>query len=133
MQDVLKHETMITRDVIERYARLHQVDPFEFSLDLSLFATSSSAITTIFLILWSICSVFTDEHPDCCFLIDEAHNLVSRAKEMYASSLLEESFLLAESDVKNSPARTILKERSRMFRQSLKRSKNPCRNSIKRL
>lgn len=58
MQDVLKHETMITRDVIERYARLHQVDPFEFSLDLSLFATSSSAITTIFLILWSICSAF---------------------------------------------------------------------------
>lgn len=24
MQDVLKHETMITRDVIERYARLHR-------------------------------------------------------------------------------------------------------------
>lgn len=101
MQDVLKHETMITRDVIERYARLHQVDPFEFSLDLSLFCDVIICdYNYLFDPLVYLQRFFTDEHPDCCFLIDEAHNLVSRAKEMYASSLLEESFLLAESDVK---------------------------------
>ena len=101
MQDVLKHETMITRDVIEHYARLHQVDPFEFSLDLSLFCDVIICdYNYLFDPLVYLQRFFTDEHPDCCLLIDEAHNLVSRAKEMYASSLLEESFLLAESDVK---------------------------------
>ena len=101
MHDVLKHETMITRDVIERYARLHQVDPFEFSLDLSLFCDVIICdYNYLFDPLVCLQRFFTDEHPDCCFLIDEAHNLVSRAKEMYSSSLLEESFLLAESDVK---------------------------------
>ncbi len=101
MQDVLKHETMITRDVIERYARLHQVDPFEFSLDLSLFCDVIICdYNYLFDPLVYLQRFFTDGQPDCCFLIDEAHNLVSRSKEMYTSSLSEESFLLAESDVR---------------------------------
>ena len=86
MQDVLKHETMITRDVIERYARLHQVDPFEFSLDLSLFCDVIICdYNYLFDPLVYLQRFFTDEHPDCCFLIDEAHNLVDRGREMYSA------------------------------------------------
>src|SRR5256885_2138421 len=33
--DILTNETMITRPVIEHYARKHTICPFEFSLDVS--------------------------------------------------------------------------------------------------
>lgn len=36
--DLLTHETSFTREVIEQYARKHKVCPFEFCLDMSLFA-----------------------------------------------------------------------------------------------
>ncbi|WP_235803095.1 DEAD/DEAH box helicase, partial [Ligilactobacillus acidipiscis] len=36
MKDILTNETLLTREVIEKYAAKHTVDPFEFSLDVSL-------------------------------------------------------------------------------------------------
>ena len=53
MQDVLKHET--TSNAMPDCIRSIRLS---FRLTSVFFATSSSAITTIFLILWSICSAF---------------------------------------------------------------------------
>ena len=36
IMDILINENMLTRDVVEKYARKHQVCPFEYSLDISL-------------------------------------------------------------------------------------------------
>jgi DEAD/DEAH box helicase./DEAD_2. len=37
LADLLTNEDAITREVVEKYAKKHTVDPFEFSLDASLF------------------------------------------------------------------------------------------------
>ena len=37
IQDALDHENQFTKEVIQKYAKKHTLDPFEFSLDLSLF------------------------------------------------------------------------------------------------
>ncbi|GAY73516.1 DinG family ATP-dependent helicase CPE1197 [Lentilactobacillus kosonis] len=37
--DIINNEDQITKAIIQNYAKKHQVDPFEFSLDVSLFAT----------------------------------------------------------------------------------------------
>ena len=37
LHDLLEYEDQLTRSVIESYARKHTLDPFEFSLDASLF------------------------------------------------------------------------------------------------
>ncbi|WP_282801523.1 helicase C-terminal domain-containing protein [Secundilactobacillus kimchicus] len=89
LKDVLENETQLTRAVIETYARRHQVDPFEFSLDLSLFC---DVIICDYNYLFDpqvyLQRFFAIDHDDDnFFLVDEAHNLVSRARSMYSAEL----------------------------------------------
>ncbi|MHA1691231.1 MAG: ATP-dependent DNA helicase [Candidatus Heimdallarchaeaceae archaeon] len=88
-------EDSFTRETIEKCARKHQVCPFEFSLDLAL---------------WSDCIIcdynyvfdprvylrrfFMDEKGDFTFLIDEAHNLVNRSREMFSADLIKKPILI---------------------------------------
>lgn len=93
--DVLTHETIISRDVICEYAKKHMVCPFEMSLDISTwcdviigdynYAFDPSASLKRFF--------STDKENDYVLLIDEAHNLVDRAREMFSAALIKEDFL----------------------------------------
>ncbi len=91
------------RAAIEEYAERYQVCPFEMGLDMSLFAD---------VIIGDYNYVF-DPHAylrrffgegevrrDYLFLIDEAHNLVDRGREMYSAQLTKEAFLEARRAVK---------------------------------
>jgi len=73
---------------ISKYAQKHCLCPFEFSLDLSLL---SDVIICDYNYLFDprvYLRRFFEEGPgDFCFLIDEAHNLVERAREMYSAEL----------------------------------------------
>jgi len=81
-----------TRPVIEDYARRHRLCPFEFSLDLSLVADCVICdYNYAFDPRVYLRRFFDEEERDDCghyaFLIDEAHNLVDRAREMFSAEL----------------------------------------------
>lgn len=87
--DMLKNENTFTRENIEKYAREYSVCPFELSLDLSLYADAvicdynyvfdPNVYLKRYFREGSVC--------DCAFLIDEAHNLVDRARSMYSAEI----------------------------------------------
>lgn len=94
IMEVLTNETGMTREVVEQYAKRYSVCPFEFSLDLAI---------------WSDCVIcdynyvfdprvylrrfFDESGGDYVLLIDEAHNLVDRAREMFSAELCKSTFL----------------------------------------
>ena len=91
LKDLFEHENRWDHATIQRYAEKHTICPFEFSLDASLFA---DVIIGDYNYLFDpqvyLQRFFADPQPGSVFLIDEAHNLVSRSREMYSSSLDEQ-------------------------------------------
>ena len=93
--DLLTQEDSISRDMILSYAEKHNVCPFEMSLDVS---TWCDAIIGDYNYAFDptacLKRFFAQETENpYIFLIDEAHNLVDRAREMYSSTLIKEDFL----------------------------------------
>ncbi len=93
LEDIFDHEAFI-RPVIEEYARKHRVCPFEFSLDISNW---SDAVICDYNHLFDpfvhLARFFEGPRGDYCFLIDEAHNLVDRARDMFSAELFKAPFL----------------------------------------
>lgn len=91
---------------IARCAEKHSLCPFEFSLDLSLMA---DIIICDYNYLFDprvyLRRYFEDGPGDYIFLIDEAHNLVDRGREMYSAELSGEKIAAARRMLrKSSPA-----------------------------
>lgn len=93
--DVITNESDITREVVNEYALKHNVCPFEFCLDISNwvdgivcdynYAFDPSA---------SLKRYFSEGgNGKYIFLVDEAHNLIDRAREMYSASLSKDKVL----------------------------------------
>ena len=102
MYDLLTHESHFSRTNIETYAKKHMVCPFEMSLDMSLFA---DGIVCDYNYLFDphvyLKRFFAENKTDkYLFLIDEAHNLVDRGREMYSAALVKEDFLTLKKRVK---------------------------------
>ncbi|MEF2966768.1 ATP-dependent DNA helicase [Paenibacillus sp. M1] len=99
--DMLSHETLIGREIIERYARKHRVCPFEFSLDL---AYAADAVICDYNYIYdpkvSLKRMFAEQKGATALLVDEAHNLVDRAREMYSASLNKADFLALQREYK---------------------------------
>ena len=93
--DLLVHETKIDRDLILAYAQKHMVCPFEMSLDAALFADAVICdYNYVFDPNIYLKRFFSEgKKGDMVFLIDEAHNLVERGREMYSALLYKEDFL----------------------------------------
>lgn len=92
--DLLVSEESFTRERIESFARKHQVCPFEMCLDMSLFADAVICDYNYLFDPHVYLKRFFGEgtNGDYLFLIDEAHNLLERGREMYSASLLKEQF-----------------------------------------
>ena len=93
--ELLTKEDDFHRETIEEYAGRHQVCPFEMALDMSLFA---DAVICDYNYLFDpyvyLRRFFTEGVKGAYyFLIDEAHNLVDRGREMYSAGLVKEDFL----------------------------------------
>lgn len=101
--DLLTHEQSYSREKIESYARKHQVCPFEMSLDMSLFA---DGIICDYNYLFDphvyLKRFFADStrKENYLFLVDEAHNLLERGRDMYSAVLYKEDFLELKRIVK---------------------------------
>lgn len=99
--DILAKETLIGRGQIEEYARKHQVCPFEFSLDLAYAADVVICdYNYIFDPRVSLKRLLAESKSGTVLLIDEAHNLVDRAREMYSASLNKGDFLALQREYK---------------------------------
>jgi DNA excision repair protein ERCC-2 len=96
--DILDQETIMTREIIERYARKHKVCPFEFSIDLSYLVDGVICdYNYVFDPKVSLKRLSDESRKNSVLLIDESHNLVNRGREMFSAALSKDSFL----DVKN--------------------------------
>lgn len=84
-----------TRDTVVEYAERFRVCPFEMALDASLFCDFIIGdYNYAFEPRAKLKRFFADGvNKNYIFLIDEAHNLVDRAREMYSATLVKEDFL----------------------------------------
>lgn len=100
--DVLTTENSITRDAVLLYAQKHDVCPFEMCLDISTWCdVIIGDYNYAFDPTASLKRFFSvDKENDFVFLIDEAHNLVDRAREMYSATVIKEEFLAMKKIVK---------------------------------
>ena len=100
--ELITHEDCFDREVIEKYAIKHQVCPFEYALDCSLFA---DGIIGDYNYLFDphvyLKRFFADGNQSRgIFLVDEAHNLVDRGRDMYSAVLVKEDFLELKKHIK---------------------------------
>ena len=91
--DIFENENLISREVAIRYAEKHHVCPFEFVLDVSLWA---DVIVCDYNYVFDpnvyLKRFFEGIGDDYVFLVDEAHNLVDRSREMFSAEINTESF-----------------------------------------
>ncbi len=100
--DIITHENVIDRQKVEEYARKHKVCPFEFCLDISYWMDGIICdYNYVFDPHVYLKRFFSEgDKEGYIFLIDEAHNLVDRAREMYSAAVYKEDFLEIKRMVK---------------------------------
>lgn len=94
--ELLSQRDHMTREVLEACGREYQICPFELALDLTLWCDGIVCdYNYLFDPVVSLKRFFGDGvGGDYVFLIDEAHNLVDRAREMYSAELRQSQFQL---------------------------------------
>lgn len=100
--EIIHQEFGITREVVLRYAKEYQVCPFEFCLDITNWVDSIICdYNYVFDPSVRLKRYFSEGvSGNYLFLVDEAHNLVSRAREMYSAQVYKEDFLLMKKLLK---------------------------------
>lgn len=96
--DLITHEEEASREVIFSYAEKYQVCPFEMCLDVTYWMDAVICdYNYVFDPTVRLQRYFADGvQGEYLFLVDEAHNLVERAREMYSARLLKEEILAAK-------------------------------------
>lgn len=101
--DMVSTNDIIDRETIISYAKSYEVCPFEMQLD----ATYSADLVIgdynyVFAPHVRLQRFFGDaKKGDYIFLIDEAHNMVERARQLYSASLKKEDFLAIKAIFKS--------------------------------
>lgn len=105
--DLLHKDMAYTREVLLQHAKEHRVCPFEMCLDTATWADNIICdYNYVFDPNVYLRRFFSEGiRGDYIFLVDEAHNLVERGREMYSARLCKEDFLAARKILKTlSPA-----------------------------
>lgn len=100
--DLITHSGDWSREVLEEQAKKHMVCLFEMSLDVSNWADAVICDYNYAFDPQAHLKRFFSESGkgEYLFLIDEAHNLVERGREMYSASLYKEDLLEVRKLVK---------------------------------
>ena len=89
---ILENEERISSEILKKYAEKYKVCPFELSLDLSLYCDGIIGdYNYIFDPRASLGRIL--ESKGNVVLIDEAHNLIDRSRNMYSASLCKSQVL----------------------------------------
>ena len=101
--DLLTSGEPLRRQTLAAYAEKHRVCPFEFSLDVSLYADAIICdYNYVFDPTVYLRRFFpSDKQGNMIFLVDEAHNLVERSREMYSAALIKEDILAVNRILKS--------------------------------
>lgn len=101
--DLVTHELEITGDKIREYAEKHKVCPFEMSLDVTYWCDGIVCDYNYVFDPNVYLRRFFGEgvQGDYIFLVDEAHNLVERGRNMYSATLVKEELLELKKLVKD--------------------------------
>ncbi len=93
----------MSREKIEEQARKHQVCPFEMALDISLWVDAVICdYNYVFDPNVYLKRFFAEgKKGEYLFLVDEAHNLVERGREMYSATLYKEDVLSVKKKVRD--------------------------------
>ncbi len=112
--ELLQESNLCTREEILAQAEKHQVCPFEMSLDVATWVDNIICdYNYVFDPKVYLKRFFQDGvKGDYIFLVDEAHNLVERSRQMYSACLCKEDFLTVKR---------ILKPHSRKLERLLER------------
>jgi len=91
---MLQENRALTRELIEAKAREHQVCPFELELDLSLIADVVICdYNYVFDPAVYLRRYFDGSKNPYAVLVDEAHNLVDRGREMFSAEIDKNAYL----------------------------------------
>lgn len=94
LKDILTNESIMDYDIITSYAEKHRVCPLEFEFDISTFSDFIICDYNYIFDPNVYLRRFFDELVDrYIFLIDEAHNLLDRARDMYSFSFSNADFI----------------------------------------
>jgi Rad3-related DNA helicase len=105
IREALEREE-ITRSVLEAVGQKHQVCPFELSLDVSVWADAVICdYNYVFDPQVYLRRHFDDGGGEYAFLVDEAHNLVDRAREMFSADLDSREVLAVKRALKQAVPR----------------------------
>lgn len=117
--DLITHETAVSMETIVSYAEKHCVCPYEMCLDVSYY---TDVIICDYNYAFSP-HVFLQRYfaagtkQDYIFLMDEGHNLVDRARDMYSAVLVKEDVLAAKKLFEN--RKTILRHLEKVNKMML--------------
>ena len=106
--DLLQKSNLFTREEVLAQAKEYQVCPFEMSLDVATWADNIVCDYNYVFDPNVYLKRFFQEgiKGDYLFLVDEAHNLVDRSREMYSADLYKED-VLAGKRIMKAHSRTI--------------------------
>lgn len=104
---LLHREDLFTRECLLEQAQRHMVCPFELCLDTSLWADNIICdYNYVFDPRVYLKRFFAEGiRGNYLFLVDEAHNLVERGREMYSACITKEDFLAVKKIVQHKSAR----------------------------
>ena len=105
--DIIHLEQEMTREKILDYAEKYRVCPFEYCLDISNWTDGIICdYNYVFDPNVRLKRYFADGNKgEYLFLIDEAHNLVARAREMYSAVIQKEDILEVKRIIKGKSAK----------------------------
>jgi len=93
-KDIFQNEKLMSRSVVEYYARKHLICPFEYSLYVSYYADVIICdYNYVFDPITHLIRYFDEQNYKPLVLVDEAHNLINRSRDMYSSTLLRSNFI----------------------------------------
>lgn len=92
--DIFSNESILDRLTIESYAKKHEICPFEYSLYVSYFVDVIICdYNYVFDPRVHLVRYFDESNYQPILLIDEAHNMVSRSREMYSARVLKSDLI----------------------------------------
>ena len=90
IEDIVRHENIISRDVIRKYSEKYQVCPFELSLDLTEWCHGIICdYNYAFDNRVRLKRIFEEDNKSNVILVDECHNLIDRARSMYSGEIFK--------------------------------------------
>lgn len=93
LMDILQSEGILTREIVLEYAQKHQVCPFEYSLDIAVWADCIICDYNHVFDPRAYLRRFFNAGGEYVLLVDEAHNLADRARDMYSAELFKQLFM----------------------------------------